>query len=359
MQKNAILEQILTVAGIDGFLVTDIKNLRYITGFTGSSGFLIVNARKSVFVTDFRYKEQAKEEVKGFSIKIEKDKLQTINEIVNALKIKKLGFEAGAVSFETYRKLSKKGIKFKGYTNLIEDMRAIKSQHEIASIKTAVRRAEKAFMRVVPYIRPGVKEQELSIRLECLLKEEGCKTLPFEVIVASGPRSSLPHARPSGRVLRKGDIVLFDWGGESNGYFSDMSRTILLDGRGRKKSKIRTERLQIFSTVLESQKMAIKAIRPGVAARSIDAIARNFIKRAGYGRYFGHGTGHGIGLSVHEAPIISWRSKESLKEGMVFTIEPGIYIPGLGGVRIENMVVVKSDSVEVLNKLPEEIRLSS
>jgi|Deesub1362A_J573_1020465.scaffolds.fasta_scaffold01463_4 Xaa-Pro aminopeptidase len=346
MQRKALLRERLSDLKVDAILITDPVNLRYLTGFTGSSGFSIVSENHAIFVTDFRYQEQAGKEVKGFDIRIESgERGMEIKRIVDEVKIRRLGFEADNVSYGFYKRLVGRGIRLKPLRNVIESMRVRKSKKELSYIRKAVRRAERAFRRLMPYIKVGAVERELANRLECLLKEEGCEKLPFDVIIASGPVSALPHARPTGRRLRKGDLVLIDWGGECEGYYSDMTRTFIL------KDKDLSRQCEIHDHVLKAQEGALMSIRPGVKAAAIDREARRYIERKGYGEYFGHGTGHGVGLKVHEAPAISWRSRDIVEEGMVFTIEPGIYLPGFGGVRIEDMVVVKDDGAEVLTGL--------
>jgi len=354
MQKNAILRKRLPELGVDGILITDLNNVRYLTGFTGSSGFSIITKKRAIFVTDFRYQEQAKREVKRFSIKVEAcERTDTIKRLVKKYKIQKLGFEDHSITYHTYKKLLKNNIKLKALTDTIEAMRLIKSRKELSYIKTAIQRAEKAFRKLQPFIKVGVSEQKLAIKLEGLLKEEGCKILPFGVIVASGQMSALPHAKPTNKLIKKGDFVLFDWGGECEGYYSDMTRMVVIKGKHLKKQ------LEIYSTVYDAQHRAVKAIKPGAKASMIDAIARDFINQKGYDDYFGHGTGHGIGLAVHEKPVISWQSKETVEEGMVFTVEPGIYLPDFGGVRIEDIVVVRKDGAEVLTTLPRTLKVIS
>ncbi|MBI4682854.1 MAG: M24 family metallopeptidase [Nitrospirae bacterium] len=218
-------------------------------------------------------------------------------------------------------------------------------------IKIAIKRAEAAFKRLLPFISAGITEQKLALKLEELLKLEGCKRLPFEVIVASGFRSALPHAKPTDRRLKKGDLVVFDWGGECEGYYSDMTRTILINDRDISKQKA------LYYNVLEAQKRAIESVRAGIKAAKVDSAARDYITQEGYDEFFGHGTGHGVGLAVHEKPVVSWRSKEDIRENMVFTIEPGIYLPGFGGVRIEDMVIARRNKAEVLTSLPKKLKI--
>jgi|Deesub1362A_J573_1020465.scaffolds.fasta_scaffold04794_4 Xaa-Pro aminopeptidase len=352
MQASHLLKEKIRENKIDGLLVTNLINIRYLSKFTGSSAFMILTEGNGVFVTDFRYEEQAKKEVKDYEIRIEKgERTGEIIKICHDLKIKKLGFESEDVTYGFYVKLRRK-IRVKPIRDLIESLRAVKSDEEIRAIKRAIKRAERAFRKLIPHIREGVTERAIAMRLETFLKEEGCKKLPFEVIVASGHMAALPHATPGNRRIKRGDLVVIDWGGEYNGYFSDMTRTLIV-GRGDDLA----EKRKIYNCVLEAQERAIKSVRAGMLSTHVDKEARDYIKRSGYGEYFGHGTGHGVGLEVHEAPVISWRKREILKKNMVFTIEPGIYIPGLGGVRIEDMILVKNNRAEVLTSLPKKLKI--
>jgi len=352
MRKSTILRKKLSEFGVDGLLITDLNNVRYLSGFIGSSGFLIITKKHSIFVTDFRYQEQAKNEVKRFSIRIETaEKTDVIKRLVKKYKIQKLGFEDHSINYSTYKKLLKGNLRLKALTDTVESLRLIKSKEELSYIRIAIRRAEDAFRRLQSFIKAGVTEQKLAVRLEGLLREEGCKTIPFGVIVASGHMSALPHAKPTRRVIKKGDFILFDWGGECEGYYSDMTRMVAIKG------KYLEKQLEIYSTVSNAQDMAIKAVKPGIKAIMLDTVARDFINQKGYGDYFGHGTGHGVGLAVHERPVISWQSKDTIREGMVFTIEPGIYLPHFGGVRIEDIVCVSKNGVEVLTTLPRTLKI--
>jgi Xaa-Pro aminopeptidase len=345
------IQRILSLKGLDAFLVTNMKNIRYLTGFTGSSGFAIITRDKGLFFTDFRYEEQSKKEVKGFEVAIEKGKrIKLIQSFVKKLGIKKLGFEK-SISYEFYELLKGVHAALLPQKNLIEGMRKIKSEEEIGSIKEAVRRAEGAFLKIKPRIKPGAKEREIALRIEEQLKKAGCGNIPFDIIVASGKNSSMPHARPTEKKIEKGDFVIIDWGGEADGYFSDMTRTLLMDGNDL------SEKIKIYNTVNYARQKAIKSIREGLKTQEIDSAVRNAIKKAGYGEFFGHGTGHGVGLDVHEYPHVSWNKGEKIRNNMVFTVEPGIYIPELGGVRIEDMILVRNGKAELLTGLSRELEI--
>ncbi len=337
--------------GIDGFLVTDINNIRYLTSFSGSSAFLLITKKENIFVTDFRYKEQAEKEVRGWDIFIQrKGLIKGVKNLSRKIGIKNLGFES-SVSYDLFRKLSR-DLNLKDFTGFIEKFRETKDSNEIYALKEAIRRAEKAFLDVKPYIKQGTKEKTIAIRLEERLRKRGCRRIPFEIIVASGPNSSMPHARPTERQLLKGDLIIIDWCGEADGYCSDMTRTLLIKGGdniGKKK--------EIYQLVLAANKKAISCIYPGIKSKDVDSSTRHIIKKAGYGDFFGHGTGHGIGLQVHESPRITWNGREVLKENMIITVEPGIYLPGSGGVRIEDMVLVTAGGSEVLTALPKDLEI--
>src|SRR4030042_2415141 len=348
--RLTLLRESFKRKGIDGFLVTEIHNIRYLTGFTGSSAFLFITKKENIFVTDFRYQEQAEKEILGWNIHIARGgMIKAAKNLYRKMGIKRPGFES-SVSYEFFRRLSE-NLNLKACKGLIEKLREIKDADEINLIKEAVRRAETAFQEVRPYIREGIKEKAIACRLEEGLKKRGCRHIPFEVIVASGPNSAMPHARPTEKKLNKGDPVIIDWGGEADGYFSDMTRTLLIEGKNINKKK------EIYQLVLEANNRAIAHVSPRIESSKVDCSARYVINKAGYGKFFGHGTGHGIGLQVHELPRITRNVKEVIKENMIFTIEPGIYLPRIGGVRIEDMVLVKSDGSEVLTRLPKKLEI--
>ena len=271
-----------------------------------------------------------------------------------------LGVES-EVSYEFFQGLSRCGIRLHPLRGIVESLRAIKDHGEIGSIKEAVRRAEDAFLDVKPYIRYGRTEREIALMLEERLKKRGCNRLPFDIIVASGANSAMPHAKASDKKLSPGALVVIDWGGEADGYYSDMTRTFLLRGAGpqggRNTGSEFSRKKRIYRTVSRANKEAVSSVFPGCKGKGIDEVARDVIKNAGYGKFFGHGTGHGVGLEVHESPRITWTKSDTIRENMIFTVEPGIYIPGLGGVRIEDMVRVKPEGPEVLTRLPRNLEI--
>jgi len=338
---------------LDALLITDIKNIRYLTNFSGSSGFLFITEGRVILVTDFRYKGQAEEEVGDLELRIENGRMpDAVARLTEEVGSKRVGFEAQTLSFELYKKISERlnGVELKPTTSFIEDMRIVKEAMEITSIRRSIEIAEGAFNTLLKTLRPGMIERDIAIALEYELRKRGSGPIPFDIIVASGERSALPHATSSKRSLKDGDLLIIDWGAQVDGYNSDITRTFIVGDKGRF-----SDERKIYDIALEAQKQAIKEIRPGITLSALDAVARGFIKDAGYGEFFGHGLGHGIGLSVHESPHISWQGEGEIMEGMVFTIEPGIYIPNLGGVRIEDIVLVKEERAEVLTTLPREL----
>lgn len=327
--------------------------MRYLTGFEGSSAWVLLTPKKNIFITDFRYKEDAErllaEDI--WELFIYKESLiKTIYQLCKKLNIKRLAVES-SVSYEFYISLQRIGLTLTPLYSVVERMRSIKDEEEVRLIKEAIRRAEDAFMEVLYYIKPGQRERGIALRLEEVLKKGGCRNLPFDIIVASGPNSSMPHAKPTERKIMKGDLVIIDWGGEAEGYYCDMTRTVLINGGDISK------KIEMYEAVLMANKEAIKGVSPEIRARKVDEIARKIIKKRGFGDYFGHGTGHGVGLQVHETPVISPKSKDRLKTGMVFTIEPGVYIPGFGGIRIEDMVYMTPKGSEVLTGLSKELKI--
>jgi Xaa-Pro aminopeptidase len=345
------VQRIIHNFGVDGFIITNIKNIRYLSNFTGSSALIFLTKDKGFFFTDFRYKEQAYQEVSDYEIVIEDGKrIRLLDELTKKHRIKKLGFE-GSVSYEFYEELKSLSIPLQPMYRVIEDLRMIKNEEEILKIKKAIERAEDAFLKLKPFIRVGKTERQIALKMEENLKRKGCKSLPFDIIVASGKNSALPHAKPTDKKIEKGDLVIIDWGGEFEGYFSDMARTFIVEGDDL------SEKIRLYNVVNTARKKAIEFVKARLTTTKLDKIARDEIKAAGYGRYFGHGLGHGVGLDVHEQPAISRTGSGKILKNMVFTIEPGIYIPNIGGVRIEDMVLVDDDKAIVLTNLSREIEI--
>ena len=340
----------LTELNVDALLVTESKNLRYLANFTGSAGVAIITATESYFVTDFRYTEQATEQAVGFNIRIHKQPIMAeVNEILNENNVTKIAIEANQMNVATYLQIKElftaEIVETQG---LVEKIREIKEPDELASIKAACEITDQSFDHILKFIKPGVTELEVANELEAFLKSKGASAMSFDTIVASGVRSSMPHGVASNKVIEDGDMITLDWGCYYNGYSSDMTRTIAV-------GKVDPELEKIYHIVLEAHERVNSSAKAGMTGKEIDALARDYITEQGYGEYFGHSTGHGLGLDVHELPAISVKNDEPVKAGMVITNEPGIYIPGLGGVRIENDLIVTEDGVESTNNSPKHL----
>lgn len=325
---------------LDAALVTHRPDVRYLTGFTGSSGSLFCpRSDAPVLITDFRYEEQATDEVDGsVRVHITREGLAAaIGELAGAAGTTRIGFDPAHLTVAEHRKLREAApdATWVEAPGVVAAMRAVKSEAEVARIERAVGIAETALERLIEGVdwRAGLTEREITARLELELRAAGSEGLPFEVIIASGPRTSLPHAGPGGRIPGEGDLLLVDWGATADGYCSDLTRTFVL-------GPATDWQRDLHEFVLEAQGAAVDAIAAGTAAKDVDAAARAKLAEHDLDGYFGHSTGHGIGLEVHEDPRLSTRSEEVLRAGNVVTVEPGVYVPGRGGVRIEDDVLV-------------------
>ncbi|MCG6552775.1 MAG: Xaa-Pro peptidase family protein [Candidatus Magnetominusculus sp. LBB02] len=334
------------------FLITSLINIRYLTGFSGSSGYLLITGEGCYFFTDFRYQEQSKAEVVSCEIIItKKDPVGYIIKSIEKKGIKHLACE-DTLSYRQFAMFSKK-FQMTALKDTIEKIRLIKDEAELWHIRRAAKRAEDAFIGIKPQIKAGVTEKAVASMLEESLTAQGVSNMPFKVIAASGRHAAMPHAKPTDKALEGGDLLILDWGGESDGYYSDMTRTFLIAG-GNDLSKKR----EIYDIVRNANREARNSVRTGQSAAEVDMAARRVIADAGYGQYFGHSTGHGVGIEVHELPYISAvNRKQKLEQNMVFTIEPGIYIPALGGVRIEDMVCVTGDSPQMITNLSRNLEI--
>ena len=337
---------------LDAFVVTNHFNRYYISNFSGSSGCVLITLDNAYLITDFRYKEQAPLEVtSGMEIVIQNlDMIEVVVDLLKGSGINRVGFESSDVTYSSYRSMTK-GLsdkKLVPIAGLIEKLRSIKDEYEIEKIERACAVGDEAFSHMCDFIEVGMTEKEVSIELETYLLAQGLHT-SFATIVASGVRGAMPHATPSDKLLEVGDYVTLDFGCIKDYYVSDMTRTIAL-------GVIDAKQKSIYETVLFAQQSAIEAIKVGVSTKYIDGIARKIIDEAGYSEYFGHGLGHGVGLEVHETPNLSPRTDDILIEpGMVFSIEPGIYIPNWGGVRIEDLIAITYDTPKILTKSRKEI----
>jgi len=332
---------------IDAIFVSQAENRRYLSRFTGSAGFLFISQDIAVLATDSRYTEQAEIQAPDFQIfLISGGAPQWFPELASLFKAKRIGVESGDISYSTYQQLisAAEDNQIVPTTGLVESLRAIKDDEELACIMKAAEISDKAFERVAQELRPGMTEREAAWEFEKAVREGGSESVPFDIIVASGPNAAMPHHRPAERVMQAGEPVVIDMGARVNGYVSDLSRTICLgDKQDAKFGKI-------YDLVLGAQLTAIATVEAGMSGELADSLGREVIEQGDYGEHFGHGLGHGVGLAPHEMPRLGRGSRDILGNGMVFTIEPGIYVSGWGGVRIEDLVTLRDGKIEVLSK---------
>jgi len=339
----------LAPAGLDGLLVSHLPNIRYLCGFTGSAGFLVVRETGSVFFTDVRYDTQSRAEVKGAKVMIaRKAVLNALGEWVGGhqkrSKGRTLGIEAEHLTVAERKRLAgllPTGLRLRSAPPLVERLRMVKESDELELIKAAVRLGATLFERALEVLRPGIKEAQVAAEMEYAARRAGAEEMSFPTIIASGARSALPHGRATDQAIAAGGFVVCDFGVILAGYCSDQTRTVWVGAKSE-------EACYAYQSVREAQQTAIAAVRPGTTVGEVDAAARKVLRKAGLGRYFTHSTGHGVGLEIHEAPKVAAGQTEILRPGMVITIEPGVYFPGKWGVRIEDMVAVTEDGCEVL-----------
>lgn len=341
----------LTSSGVDALLLIRPENRRYATGFTGSAGLVLVTADEALLAVDFRYYEQAALQAPACEIlRGGSDPVSPLSDAVRARPIRRIGFESEFVPYAQVERLRERMAPAELVPLPdVDRLRWVKDDAEIAMLSRAAEIADAAFAHLAAALRPGMTEWDAALELEIAARRAGAERMSFDTVLASGPRSALPHGRATDRPMAIGDFVTADFGAVFEGYASDCTRTIVLgtpDPRQR----------QVYEVVLEAQRQALAAIRPGVACRDVDAAGRSAIAAAGFGDAFGHALGHGIGLDVHEGPSLSPRSEAVLEPGMVVTVEPGVYLPGWGGVRIEDDVVVTADGCRILTHAPKDIR---
>lgn len=352
-RRLAALLDGLTAAHVDALLVTSLANVRYLTGFSGSSALLLVSQREALLITDFRYQTQAAEEVGDSArVLIEPQSLWAglWQQLAQQPGVQVLGFESAHLLHRDFQRLMEAGARWqwRPTLDLVETLRERKDPEEVQLIERAANVAIRALERTLAEVRVGMTELQVAGVLERALRDEGSEGFPFPSIVASGSRSALPHARATSARVREGDLLLLDFGAEVEGYCADITRTVVV-GRASE------EQREIYDVVRRANEQASHSIRAGMTGRDADAIARGYIEQRGYGDLFGHGLGHGVGLEVHEAPRLSRTADGALAEGAVVTIEPGVYRPGWGGVRIEDDVVLDAAGPRILTKFTREL----
>jgi Xaa-Pro aminopeptidase len=350
MEKLEKLRSKFNELGIDGLLVTSTFNRRYMTNFTGSAGVVLISNEKALFITDFRYVGQATSQCQGYEVVQHSGSI--VDEVANQAKllgVKKLGFEQDHLTFSSFKAYEKavEG-ELVPISGVIEKLRLIKTPAEIKILKEAADIADAAFKHILDHIKPGKSELEISNELEFFMRNAGATSSSFDIIVASGYRSALPHGVASEKLIESGDFVTLDFGAYYKGFVSDITRTVAV---GTPSPKLK----EMYDIVLEAQLRGMAGIKPGMTGREADALTRDYITEKGYGEYFGHSTGHGIGLEVHEGPSLSTKSEIILEPGMIVTVEPGIYIPELGGVRIEDDTIITETGNETLTHSTKEL----
>jgi Xaa-Pro aminopeptidase len=347
------LRKLMRRVDVPALLVTKSVNVTYLTGFTGEDSYLLVSPNEATILSDFRFITQLQEECPGFEVEIRhqgESLLQRVADVVQAGKFGQLGVEGEAITLGSYQRLEQLLPKKRlGATSgLVEQLRQVKDRDEVQAIRDSVYLAQRAFEVIRARLQGGQTEQQITAELEYQIRQFGGTGCSFPPIVAVGTRAALPHAVPTQRRVEESDFVLIDWGAKATHYASDLTRLVVT-------GKISPKLERIYGVVLTAQQRAIEAIRPGVRMSDVDGAARNVIAQAGFGKHFGHGLGHGIGLEIHEAPRLAVRQEQPLLAGMVVTVEPGIYLSGWGGVRIEDDVLVTRDGHEVLSDVPKEL----
>lgn len=345
------LRERLTSDGLDAVVVSKPQNVRYVTGFSGSAGLAVVTPTRAHLVLDFRYLEQAAAQAPGFArVHARGPLIDAVAGVLRDLGVRRAGVEADAMTVAVFQRLQT-AVAPADVVPLdgLDALRWQKSPDEIQTIRRAAAIADSAFLDVLPMIRPGVRERDVAVELEHRMRQAGADRPSFDIIVASGPRSALPHGVASDRVIGRGEFVTVDFGAVVDGYASDCTRTLMM-------APAADRHRDVYRLVLAAQEAALAAVRAGASGREVDAVARTRIAAAGYGEAFGHGLGHGVGLAVHEGPTLSPREEATLPSGAVVSIEPGVYIAGWGGVRIEDLVVVTEGGCEILTHLPKAWR---
>ena len=340
---------------VDAMLIGSKPNRMYLSGFTGSSGMLYISLKKQIIVTDFRYIEQASKQCESFEVisQGEIGLLKTVMKIAMEDGARYIGFESVHTNYATFLELNAYDFaQLVPTQSVVEDLRRIKDEVELKKLRQAEHIGDLAFQSIISFMKKeysrGLSEREIASELEHFMRKQGASAVSFSPIVAAGPRSSLPHAEPGEDQIHQGDFIVLDFGCIYQGYCSDMTRTVVV-GEPSKKHR------EIYDIVLRAQIEALKQIRPGLLGKEVDKVARDIIKEAGYEEYFGHGLGHSVGLEIHESPRFSPADTVKIQKGMVMTVEPGIYLPGFGGVRIEDLVVITEKGIDNLTYSPKEL----
>lgn len=350
-QRIARLREGFAGKGIDAMVVHGVLNRRYLSGFTGSEATLLITAERAYILVDFRYTEQAAAQAPVYEVVRSGGMGRTVIDLLRELLAgaKSLGFEGNTISFDQQQLWAKElGVQLVSVSGLVEGLRVIKDADEQAVMRRAAALADDCFHHILGYIHPGVREVDVAVEMEFFLRRGGAEGRSFDFIVASGQRSAMPHGVASEKLIEPGELVTLDFGCILDGYCSDMTRTLMV-------GEPDDEQRRIYNIVLEAQQLGVERIGPGMTGRQADAICRDHIAACGHGEAFGHGTGHGVGLEIHEQPGLSPRGESMLVPGQVITIEPGIYLPGWGGVRVEDIAIVTETGLEIMSHSPKEL----
>ena len=349
--RHSSLKRFFEEYSLKAVLITDLRNIRYLCGFSGTEGVLLISQDNAWFLCDSRYTAQAAEEVQNAEIReCAAIRIDTVAALVNENGLDRIGFEAAHTTVSAFRLMSEKlvGVELVELSAKFDEIRIYKDRAEIELLSSVATLSSLALTSVLANIKPGVREVDIAFALELEMRRRGADGKAFDFIVASGERGAMPHGRASDKIIQSGELVTIDFGALKDGYHSDETVTIAC-------GTPETRAQEIHSIVRTAHDLAIRAVRPGISCKDLDEVARSYIRDSGYGEYFGHGLGHGVGLEIHELPTLSPRSTAVLEEGMVITVEPGIYIPGFGGVRIEDTVVVTGDGCHVLTSADKQL----
>lgn len=350
------LREQLRQEGLEAMLVSHPVNRRYLSGFTGSAGYLLLTQNNSWLLTDFRYMSQAPAQAAAFEVVEHAPHfMDTVKQLLSDAGIARVGFEPHTVVYSDYQAWAEAlgSIALTPVEPIVEQLRMIKDESEIAIMQEAAKLADDTFSHITGLLRPGISEADIALEMEVFMRSRGATSSSFETIVASGERSALPHGEASDRIIQPEEFVKLDFGAYFNGYCSDLTRTVYVGAAPTLKHK------EIYEIVLEAQLHALEHIRPGMTGKEADALTRDIITRYGYGDCFGHSTGHGLGMEIHESPRLSKLSDTVLTPGMTVTVEPGIYLPGFGGVRIEDDVVITDNGIKILTSSPKHFMMLS
>lgn len=343
------LREVMNQKGLEAVVILSPYNRRYLSGFTGTSGSLLITQDKSLLITDFRYIQQANDQAQDFEvINQEGPMLGKINELIKEDQYKNVGVETHLITYNEYQALNTDAVELSSIEGVIETIRMIKDEFEIKQIQKAADIVDETYEHILKWVKPGMTENEVNNEMEMFMRRKGATCSSFDTIVASGYRGALPHGVASNKVIEEGDMITLDFGALYEGYVSDVTRTFAI---GEPKEEMK----KIYNIVLEAQLSALEQIKPGMTGKEADTIARDVIKSYGYGEQFGHSLGHGIGLEVHEGPALSQKSDIVLEENMCITLEPGIYVEGLGGVRIEDDVLVTKNGLQRFTKSSKDL----